>query len=533
MTLIHMRGNTMKKAVLFSTCLALLTFISPAFAELSATLQEGVAQYQKENYEEAIEVLSKVRLREPQSTQAAFFLGMAYKQVLDFPKAATNLRDAVTLTPPIKEALVELTDTLYQMDNLEEAKKWLATAEEIGVAPPRVAFLKGLICSKENKNLEAISAFERAKQLEPALTQSAEFQIGICFIKERQLEKAKARFQAVILQDPLSDLASFARQYHDLVEERMVLERPLHLTVSVFGAYDGNIVLKPLDTTSAGDITDETGMTLTSSVRLDYTPRMEGPWLFNAQYSIASTVNSVHTHSHDSLANNFSLSPGYNFGRFSLNLNASYTNVLLRTDPDLAPDPDSNPGYKRYLDFTSLGPVFRLFVNPANIVEFFVGYDVKNYYNQKVVSPDALRDTVGFREYVSWIWLFKENAFLNLRYDFANEHADGRQWTNDNHRLTFNVSYPLLEEERAKRFGPLNLQVTGSAFFQNYRYETNFGIITETRRDRVHTGSLGLAWKFWKYANLIGQYTKTQSKSNVPLFEYDRNQYSMGLEFRY
>ena len=111
---------------------------------------------------------------------------------------------------------------------------------------------------------------------------------------------------------------------------------------------------------------------------------------------------------------------------FSLNLNASYTNVLLRTDPDLVPDPDSSPGYKRYLDYVSLGPTFRFMVNQNNIIEIFAGYDKKNYYNQKIASPDAIRDTEGFREYLSWIWLFREDSFLNVRYDFTKENADGR-----------------------------------------------------------------------------------------------------------
>ena len=523
----------MKKTVVFCFCLSLMLFLPPAFAELPATIQEGIGQYQQENYEEAIDILTRVRRQEPTSTEAAFFLGMAYKQTLDFPRAATQFQDAVTLTPPIKEALVELIDTLYQLDRLAEAKKWLATAEKVGVAPPRTAFLKGLICAKENNNQEAITAFETAERLDPALTQACEFQIGIALIRDRKLDQARTRLQALIVHDPLSDLASFARQYLTMTEERLYLEKPLHLTLSVMGGYDSNIVLKPLDSSVAGDITDEQGLVLTSSARLDYTPRLNGPWLFNAQYNAASTVNSVHTHSHDSLANSISVSPGYNFGNLVLNLNASYTNVLLRTDPDLTPAPDSSPGYKQYLDYRSIGPALRLFINQSNVLEVFFGYDTKDYYNQKITSPDAVRDSVGLREYLSWIWLFKENAFLNLRYDFASEHADGSQWTNDNHRLTANLSLSILSEEQAKRTGPLTLQLTGSAFFQNYRYEIDYGTFKETRRDKAYTGSAGLAWKFWKYATLIGQYTRTQSTSNVAIYEYNRDQYSAGFEFRY
>ena len=525
----------MKKTVFFCFCLFLSSLFSLASAAENTTLQQGIDQYQQENYEEAIEIFTKVRGQEPSSSHAAFFLGMAYKQVLDYQKSAIHLRDAVTLTPPVKEALVDLIDTLYQIDRLDEAKKWIGTAESIGDAPPRVAFLKGLIFAKENNNQEAISAFEKSKQLEPALSQAADFQIGVIHIKERKLERAKGRFQAIILQDPLSDLAGFARQYQAMVEEQLYQERPLRLTVGILGGYDTNIISKPLESSSAAEITDEKGEYLSSSVRLDYVPKLEGPWLFNAQYSASSTVYSKYTHSHDTMANSFSIAPGYNFGRAAVTLNTSYTNALLRTDPDLVPDPDSSPGYKRYLDYVSVGPAIRYFINQEQILEVFAGYDKKNYHNQKVFVADDERDTVGFREYISWIWLFKEDAFLNLRYDFANEHADGLKWDNNSHRFTLNISFPITSEEMGKRLGPITLQLTGSAYFQNYSYETDFGPLgKETRRDKVYTGSAGLTWRFWKYASLIAQYTRTQSDSNVAmLYQYNRDQYSAGFEFRY
>ncbi len=522
----------MKKMAFLSLCLLLL-FTAAALAGTDVTLQEGIRQYQQENYEEAIVILTQVRAQEPESSQAAFFLGMAYKQTMDYKNAAIHLQDAVRLRPPIKEALVELTDTLYQLNRLDEAKQCVALAEKAAIAPARTAFLKGLILAKENNNPEAIKAFEKARELEPGLGQAAEFQIGVCYMKERKLDKAKAILQAAITRDPLSDLSTYARQYVNLVEEQQYLTRPLRLTVGVMAGYDTNLVSQPLEAAVAADITDEKGNFLSSTVRLDYIPQLEGNWLFNAQYSLASTVNSKHTHSHDSLANSFSISPGYNFGRYALNLNASYTNVLLRNDPDLVPDPDSSPGYKHYLDYISVGPALKFFATPNSIVEIFAGYDVKNYFNQKITTPDAVRDNAGLRQYLSWIWLFKPESFLNLRYEFTRENADGIQWSNEGHRLTANVSLPVLPEEQAKRHGPVTLQLTGSAFFQNFDNLINYGIVTETRRDKVYAGSIGLAWQFWKYASLIAQYTRTQNDSNVAIFEYNRNQYAGGFEFRY
>jgi len=280
----------MKILYFLTLCLLSLLFFmpisSPAFAQTGPTLEEGIRHYQRENYEEAIAVLAKVRAGEPKSSRAAFFLGMAYKQTMDYPRAAANLQEAVTLSPPVKEGLVELIDTLYQLGKLEEAHKWLALAEKEGIFPARTAFLKGLILSKEGRNPEAIAAFERAKALDPALVQPAEFQIGVTLVKERKLDKAKAALQTTISRDPLSDLASFARQYLNLVEEQLYSERPLRLTLSVLGGYDTNIVSKPLEASVAADITDEKGEFLSTSARVDYVPRLPGPWLSLKHYPV-------------------------------------------------------------------------------------------------------------------------------------------------------------------------------------------------------------------------------------------------------
>jgi tetratricopeptide (TPR) repeat protein len=509
-----------------------------AWSQQPVTLEEGIRQYQLENYEEAVHVLTQVMASNRSSSAAAFFLGMAHKQVMDYPKAVDSLQDAVTLSPPIKEALIELVDALYQMDRLDEARKWLAVAEKEGVSPARAAFLKGLVFSKANDNPAAISAFEDAKRIDPTLSQAAEFHIGVSYMKDRKLDKAKERFQAVVQHDALSDLAAFARQYQSVLEQAIEQDRPLRLTVGVLGGYDTNMVSKPMDAAVAGDITDEKAMVLSSSVRLDYVPRFDGPWLFNAQAAVASTVNSRHTHSHDSSAASFSMAPGYNFGNFAVNFTASYTNALLRTDPDLSPDPDSSPGYKRYMDYWTFGPTLRVMVNQNNILEFFGGYDKKEYFNQKTTNTESIRDSEGFREYISWIWLFKENAFFNLRYDFNQDRAEGIYWESATHRITANLSIPLFSEERAKSAGQLNLQVAGGAAWQDYRNEQpymdndgNPGMIK--RRDTLYTGSLGLSWAFSKYASFIIQASRTKNDSNIPVNKYERDLYMSGFEFRY
>lgn len=501
-------------------------------------LRAGIEQYQKGNFEEAIDILTQVRKKDPSSSTAAFFLGMAYKAAMDFPNTAMHLEAAVTLLPHIREAVVHLVDAFYRIEKLPEAKKWIEVAEKEGISLPDITYLKGLILAKENQNHRAVEAFEKAKSLDTALAQSADFQIALCFIRERQLEKARERLQIVVRHDPSSDLAAFARQYQDLVEKGLYLERPLRLTVGFTGGYDSNVIAKPLDAAVAGNITDEGAAVFNSTVRIDYVPRMTGSWLFNASYTFNSKLHSRFSTTHDNMANSIFLAPGYNFGRSAVNIVAGYTNALMRTDPDLFPAADSSPGYRRYMDYWTAGPTFRFLATQNHIVEVFGGYDVKQYYNQKPTSQEGRRDSAGPRAYLSWMLFFKQDAFVNLRYDFNTDHTDGTWWENDTHRFTFNAIFPLLSEVAAERTGQVALQLSGAVLIQEYKNQQPFldrdGFIKMARRqDKTYTGSIGLTWEFSKHASLLAQYTYAMNDSNMPMNEYNRNLYTGGIEFRF
>lgn len=477
----------------------------------SPHLLKGIDLYKQENYEEAAETLSQARKEDPKSSAAAFFLGLTYKQMMNYPDAAVHLEDAVTLPPKIKEALLELIDVLIQLDRLDEAGKWIAVAEQQEIYPAKTAFLKGLYWQKRNKGDQAIEAFEKARSLDPSFAQAVDFQIGMIYFQQKKHDLAKERFQTVYVKDPLTDLGTFARQYKDIVETREFLERPFRFTLGVFGQYDTNLLLKPVDASLAPAVTGEDVWALVSSFRAEYVPRLEGPWVFSAQYAFLSNIHNKFTNTRDSMGNTLSVTPGYDFGGFSLYVAATYTYVLLR-DPD----------YERYLGYLNVGPLLRKPLGEDMILDLFLGYLNKDYFYEPLLDAEN-RDSNGINPNLSFYWFFRNGAFLNLRYEFAKEDTKGVNWDYMGHRLSLSVSYPVLEK--------VTLQVYGEAFDQDFRnVNTVFGV---KREDRVYTGSIGLVWEFYRNANLLLQYNCIQANSNIPLYEYNRSLYTFGIEYRF
>ncbi|MDI9570124.1 MAG: tetratricopeptide repeat protein [Pseudomonadota bacterium] len=506
--------------VLFLACLVVMT--TGAFGQEDPDLQAGIRQYQAENYEETIDILSEYRKKNPSSSMAAFFLGMAYKQTNDIPSAEGQLREAATLTPPVRQAPVELIDVLYQQGKFDEAKQWIGVAETNKLFPAKIAFLKGMIAASEGRFQQAIEAFDQAKKFDAAYTQSADLQIGVCYLNLRKYDMAKQRFQTAITQDPLSDLGSFARRYHDLVEERSFLERPLRLTVGLMAQYDTNVLSEPTWNEAWLRRTgtdfwerDEKSFKYMTTARLDYVPILTGPFSFNASYAAAASFQEKYPTSYDLVANTLSVNPGLTFGRFMAVLAANYTHVMKR-----------NPGYQRYSENYTVGPLLRYMPAPNHILELSAGYAGKNYF-EAVAQPQLWdQSSRGLDSHLAWYWMFgTQGGLLNLKYGFSTESAHGAYFDNRGHRFTVNFMSPKYWLARA--------QVGGEMFLQEYE-TPNATFDNVKRSDQTYTLTAGIYWDVNRHLTIIApQYMKTRVFSNIFLYDYDRDVYSVGLELRF
>jgi len=377
-----------------------------------------------------------------------------------------------------------------------------------------VAFLKGTILSKEGKHTEAISSFERSKELDKSFTQAADFQIGLAYLVSRKYAEAKKRFEAAVTQDPLTDLASFARRYQDIVEERSYLERPLRVTLGASVQYDTNMLSEPNPYPGLADSGEEESFAMLNSFRLDYVPILPDSWLFNASYATSWNPHERNSRTHDMLANTLSAAPGYNFGSFAVNLLGNYTHILRR-----------NPSYKQYSEISSIGPLFRYVITPGHILDLYGGY-IKTHYSDEPSSADEDQDSRQREGYIGYTWLLDTGGILNFKYSYSDEDAEGDNWDNYGHRFTVNTIYPLLDN--------LRLQASAETLIQNYKNESTISAFNKaTRKDRMYTGSLGLVWSLNRHVSLMASYTATRAYSNIFIYDYDRHIFSTGIELRY
>lgn len=487
-------------------CLAVTPSQAPA-AE-SPSLEEGISLYRQENYDEALPLLQKARRENPSSSLAAYYLGITYKKLQNYKEAKAYLIDAVSLTPKIKEALLELIETLYQLGETKEAEKYIEIAETGKIKEAQTAFLKGLVLLKGGDNLGAVAAFEKAKQLDSSVSQAADYQIGLAYLKEKRFKEAKSVFRDVIVLDPNSNLADFSDEYVKAIKRKEEAEKPYRITVGAYGEYDTNVLLKPSDATVATDISDE------ADWREVYTGLGEYRLKVTDRFSVTPQFSFYRAHQNDLGILNVTsytatVTPNYNIDKGTIGIPVGYNYTEV--------------GESKYLTTLSVTPTLNYLLGKTNMAQFNFKYQ-KNNFSRSPIIPDEDRDSNFFAGGLGWYHFFAENrGFFGARYELNKDDTEGSNWRYLGNRFDATILYPFWERFKAS--------LAGEIFLQDFD-KTN-SIFGEERDDQVYTVSSMLAYNFWKAAELQFRYTFVKDKSNISVYDYDRSIFSLGLEYKF
>lgn len=529
----------MKKVGIISLA-AIFVLILVSFSQGQTLFDSGLKEFNQENYEEALSYFLQARDAEKGSSQIAYYVGLTYKAMEKYSDSIPYFRDAATLSPRIDDAVMELIDVLYHTGNLPEAQKWIAVADKEGINTARYNFLKGMILAKTGKPDDAIRAFETAKKLDPKYTQQAELQIAGIYAEQGKYKDAQARLRATINLDPASDLALYARDYEKQVVDRAEREKPWKFAVGMGYKYDTNVA-----TIGEGPMTDmisgQEDSALNFGARIGYTAPFsyKTPYSLSAYYSLYTDRYFGKTYTradgtqgnlteYNNMTNTFSIVPGYAWDRFGFTLPLTYSYVSLQGVKGNSFYNELNWwNQTRYLRATSVTPTLRFITTPNSFGEVFFSYMRKKYFDTELhPEPPEGEERSGDRMTggLGWTYTFKENkAFVTLRYSHAQDNTIGRNWVNSENRFGVDVLYPII--------GNLRAQGSVDATYVRYTYDNIY--FEEKRRDDIYTGSVALLYGLVKNTDLILQYNYIRNQSNIALYDYTREIYGLGIEYRF
>jgi len=477
---------------------------------LTEDIKKGIYQFRQENYDEAIQTFKAARAEQPENPLAAYYLGLTYKRTENYVESRKELEASLNMTPKIKGALIELIDVLYRLNELEEAKKWIKTAEDEGIRPAQAAFLKGLTLLKDGDYQGAVESFKNSKGLDPELSVSADYQIGIAYLRQRNFADAKEIFKGIVHLDPNADIAAYASRYVDALERKTELERPLHLYLRSGFEYDTNVVLKPADTNLVTNIADQKDTRETWDLKGDYTFKTPCQELtvkagYGFHYSLENNLKA-----YDIIGNMFFAEPRFSYEKAMVSFPASVSQYII--------------GGKNYLASVAAGNVDNFLIADSQMAQ--VGGYYK--YNDYLRPPFGDEDRTG-NELIGtagWFLFFMDNeGFINLRYTANKNWAEGNNWEYWGNRFGLGILTPIFNQKKFK-FG-----VNGEIFLQNF--DNVHSVFLKKRRDEVYSVSTLLSYEFYKNTELQVQYSYVNDRSNISLYKYDRSIVTGAVEYRF
>jgi hypothetical protein len=202
--------------------------------------------------------------------------------------------------------------------------------------------------------------------------------------------------------------------------------------------------------------------------------------------------------------------PGYAIKNSVLSLPLSYAYLWVEGDP--------------YMSLLTMKPTLQIAIAPDHIGQFTIGYDRRELI-EGALDRDEDRDGNVFNASAGYILLFKEGrGAFNVIYEFSNDDTDGKNWANTGNRFIVSCLIPDLLKKTS-------LVLSGDIFLQDYK-NTNT-VFEKKREDEIYTVSATAIAEIVKALYLNVQYSYIRADSTIAVYDYDRNIYTIGFEYRF
>jgi len=228
-------------------CLILLS--SPAYSNQTAMnyFVDGIEAFDIKDYQEALTLFNQAIELEPANLEFQYYLGVTYA-CLGMDKEALEIFQSTVDKDPVNffKAYFDVAALHSKKRRYQEALDTLSLAEKIEPDNARVYLDKGYAYKDLKEYERAIESFNRARELDPKLTQLIYYMTGAVNIEREQFDNAAKMFEKAIQVDPKTPLAGNARETLPRIETAAWIRKPWYLTTSFAWGYNDNVPLDPL-----------------------------------------------------------------------------------------------------------------------------------------------------------------------------------------------------------------------------------------------------------------------------------------------
>jgi tetratricopeptide (TPR) repeat protein len=171
--------------------LAMANTINPGDFEVCYNL--GTLEFQKKNYEKAIQHLSQALTKDPEHAPTLRALGHAFFMMKKYTYAMNYIRQAIDLDPEDKESLYTLAECYFEVNQTEQALRIFTHLRADPVMGAGASLFSGIINTNRRQDAKAMEDFEiglKHPDINPEVRVEFKYRLAPVYLKQNEIDSA-------------------------------------------------------------------------------------------------------------------------------------------------------------------------------------------------------------------------------------------------------------------------------------------------------------------------------------------------------
>jgi tetratricopeptide (TPR) repeat protein len=180
----------------------------------------GSLEFQRKNYEKAIQLFQQARIKDPEHTPTLRGLGHSLFKMKKYKEALNFIRKAIDLAPDDKESFYTLAECYYEANQTEQALKIFARLRADPAMGPNACLFSGTINMNQHQPEKAIEDFEiglKHETIKPEILIELKYRLATLYLKQQEIGKAISLLRDIQIMNPsYKDVNTLIGRYQEL-----------------------------------------------------------------------------------------------------------------------------------------------------------------------------------------------------------------------------------------------------------------------------------------------------------------------------
>jgi tetratricopeptide (TPR) repeat protein len=502
--------------------------------EADVYVAQAIIDFDDRRYDEALKNLQEALKREPDHVEALYYAGVVNMALRRPAEALPYLLRAQRKSPTDRSIAFQLGLAYFAQQQYEQAEPPLERVFEADPTVDGLGYYVGFMRYRKKDYRGALGAFRAGRATDPQLQQLTRFYTGLSLAALGLPAQASAEVEQALRLAPGSALTGPAERLRDTIRAAAEQGRRLSAEVRVGLLYDDNVIVRP------GPSSTEPLVPILRDKRYDSIGELFGAQ-FNYVWWQTETWESAFGYSFFGTYNNEL--PSFNITDHMVNASLTYKTSLL--------DMPAQFGLQYAWDMLYLDDTEFLRRNTAtltallvesdrHLTQTFFRYQNKEFFEENPPPlAEEFRDADNFMVGALHLLRFAQDRHLiKGGYQFDVEDAQGRNYRYHGHRFLAGGQYTL-PWYGIRLFYDFDVHLR--SYLERNSVLPTYAPGTKRRSDDEYNNTVRAELPFagptlWGNSTrmtLSASYQNTVAKSNLEVFEYTRNVYSLSLSWAY